>query len=164
MAGMSLKKKFSAHEWNALRDTPHLVVLATATAGSSGIFGTIGEMMTAGKAVFEATSHANELIRSLAGKDEAKAAQDSIREELKNASPESIPDWLREQALAKSRQTMNLLNMHSPDDRLAMAAWLRDLAKRVAEAAKEGGFLGFGGERVSADEKAFLTALDSALI
>jgi hypothetical protein len=160
---MPLREKFSEHEWAALRNTPHLVVLATATAGASGIFGTIGEMMTAGKAVFEATQHENELVRALAGKDEAKAAQDAIREEIKAAEPSDVPTWLREHAVAKVRQSMSILAMKSEADRPAMASWLRDLGKRVAEASKEGGFLGFGGTLVSDEEKAFLASLDSAL-
>ena len=161
---MPSKEKFTPEEWAALRNVPHLVVLATATAGRSGIFGTIGEMMTAGKAVFEATSHANELIREIAGKDEAKAAQDDVRGEIKTAEPKEIPTWLREQALAKARQSQAILNLKSAEDRTAFAAWLRDLGKRVSEASREGGFLGFGGELVSAEEKAFLAELDNALL
>lgn len=161
---MSTREKFNPEEWAALRNTPHLVVLATATAGSSGIFGTIGEMMTAGKAVFEATTHTNEAIRLLAAKDEAKLAQDSIREEIKTSEPKDVAVWLREQALAKVRQSITILKFKSPEDRDPFAAWLRDLGKRVAEASKEGGFLGFGGERVSADERTFLAELDTALL
>ena len=37
------------------------------------------------------------------------------------------------------------------------------VAEKVANAAKEGGFFGFGGERVSAGEKAFLDELNTAL-
>jgi len=41
--------------------------------------------------------------------------------------------------------------------------WLYGIADKVANAAKEGGFLGFGGTRVSEDEQAFLTDLRTAL-
>jgi len=160
---MSLNEKFSEHEWVALRNTPHLVVLAMATAAGSGIFGTIGEMMTAGKAVFEATTHSNELIRALAEKEQAKAAQDAIREEMKSAEPSDVPMWLREQALARCRQTMTILAMKSEEDRVVVADWLRGLGQRVAEASREGGFLGFGGVLVSDPEKALLAELDEAL-
>ena len=44
----------------------------------------------------------------------------------------------------------------SPRRRLAVA-------EKVANAAKEGGFLGFGGERVSAGEKALIDNIKSAL-
>ena len=42
----------------------------------------------------------------------------------------------------------------SAGDYDAYASFAKALAKRVAEAAKEGGFLGFGGERVSEGERA----------
>ncbi len=45
----------------------------------------------------------------------------------------------------------------------AFKAWLEDLARRVAEASKEGGFLGFGGVQVSDAEKATLAEISAAL-
>ena len=48
---------------------------------------------------------------------------------------------------------------------IAIAIYLvvKSLGKRVAEAAKEGSFLGFGGERVSEGERQMLAKLDRAL-
>ena len=40
---------------------------------------------------------------------------------------------------------------------------LATVAEKAANASKEGGFLGFGGERVSAGEQAFLDQLKSVL-
>jgi hypothetical protein len=45
----------------------------------------------------------------------------------------------------------------------ALKAFLKDAAEKVASASKEGGFLGFGGERISEGESAFLAKLDQAL-
>ena len=45
----------------------------------------------------------------------------------------------------------------------AFKAWLEDMARRVAEASKEGGFLGFGGVQVSDAERATLAELSAAL-
>ena len=44
-----------------------------------------------------------------------------------------------------------------------MKAWLRQVSHNVAEASKEGGFLGFGGVTVSDAEKATLGEIDAAL-
>jgi len=41
--------------------------------------------------------------------------------------------------------------------------WLRQSSQHVAEASKEGGFLGIGGVAVSEAEKATLTEIASAL-
>ena len=47
----------------------------------------------------------------------------------------------------------------APADAAAYKAWLSTIAHKVAEAGVEGGFLGFGGEKVSDDERA--TAVSS---
>jgi hypothetical protein len=158
-----MKENLNPQEWVAVRNTPHIVVLATAQAGSSGFFGTIGEMMTAGKAVFDATTHANELIREIAGQDEVKAAQASIRAEIEQGDPADVRAWIRAEATAKVKQSMTILRMRAPEQCEPYAAWLKSLAQRVAESSKEGGFLGFGGERVSEGERVFLAELDAAI-
>ena len=45
----------------------------------------------------------------------------------------------------------------------AYRSFLVDLADRTANAAKEGSFLGFGGERVSEGERAVIARLSQAL-
>ena len=51
----------------------------------------------------------------------------------------------------------------APSSAPAFKEWLKAIAAKVAEAGTEGGFLGFGGEKVSAAEKATLDRLASAL-
>ena len=51
----------------------------------------------------------------------------------------------------------------SPAEAEEYKRWLVTLAQKTAEAAKEGGFLGIGGTRVSEAEKAAITDLASAL-
>ena len=158
-----MRDKFTPEEWNALRQTPHLVVLAMATTGASGVFGTIGEMFTAGRAIYEASASENELIRLLSAKEEAHAAQDAVKEEIKDADPEDVPTWLHQRSIAKVQQSLAILAMKAPEEQDAWRGWLRDLAKRIAESSTEGGFLGFGGERVSEKERAYMSELEGAL-
>lgn len=158
-----MRDKFTPEEWNALRETPQLVVLAMSTAGFSGVFGTIGEMMTAGRAIYEASTGPNELIRELSGKEEARAGQEGIREAIKDAEPASVPQWLHDQSLMKARQSLAILNLKAPEEKEAWSVWLRELAKKISESSTEGGFLGFGGERVSEKERAYASALEEAL-
>ena len=56
-----------------------------------------------------------------------------------------------------------LLTRKLPSDAAAYKAWLLQIANNVAEASKEGGFLGFGGVDVSDAEKATLTEIAAAL-
>ena len=51
----------------------------------------------------------------------------------------------------------------APGDAAAFKGWLRQISQHVAEASKEGGFLGIGGVRVSEAEKATLNEISSAL-
>ena len=50
-----------------------------------------------------------------------------------------------------------------PDQAEGYKKWLLGIAGKVANAATEGGFLGFGGERVSAAETAAINELASSL-
>ena len=50
-----------------------------------------------------------------------------------------------------------------PDEAQAFREWLLTAAKRAADAAKEGGFLGFKAERVSEGEQQMLDKLGEVL-
>jgi hypothetical protein len=56
-----------------------------------------------------------------------------------------------------------ILDAKAPEDAPAFKGWLRDISTKVADAATEGGFLGFGGEKVSDAEKATLSDISKAL-
>ena len=56
-----------------------------------------------------------------------------------------------------------LVAAKAPEAAPAFRAWLKTIAERVAEAGTEGGFLGFGGAKVSAAEKATLDRIATAL-
>ena len=51
----------------------------------------------------------------------------------------------------------------SPQDAAAVRAWLLDAAQAAANAAKEGGFMGFHAERVSEGEQQMLDRLRDTL-
>jgi hypothetical protein len=51
----------------------------------------------------------------------------------------------------------------TPEEGKAFRRWLLVAAQAAADAGKEGGFLGFGGEQVSAGEQRMLDELRAAL-
>jgi hypothetical protein len=51
----------------------------------------------------------------------------------------------------------------TPEEAEAFRAWILECAQRAADAAKEGGFMGFHAERVSQGEKDMLAQLGTAL-
>lgn len=62
------------------------------------------------------------------------------------------------------RRTSNLLDEKAaPEEATEVKQWLAKVAEATAEAAKEGGFLGFGGTLVSDEEKAAVAKVGSTL-
>jgi DNA mismatch repair ATPase MutS len=162
---MATKTDFSSTEWEVLRDTPHLVVLAVAIAGGSGIFGSIAEAIAPSGTIIEALKGNNQLLREVCEKEEIKASIKSIKSLSKASSDYAgIQAALRKEAIDKSRAALDLLRQKgSPEDIAAYRDFLIKLGEKVANAAKEGAFLGFGGERVSEHERTLLAELAEAV-
>ena len=162
---MATKNDFSATEWETLRDAPHAIVLAVAAAGASGLFGSIKEAIAPTGTLVEALHGENELLRQLCDGKEIKVAIESLKDMAKSSGDfKSIQAAFRKAAIEKSRAGLDLLKRKgTPDDVAAFKDFLLKLGEKVATAAKEGAFLGFGGERVSEDERAILAELAQAL-
>lgn len=161
---MATKADFSAIEWKILRVAPHLVVVAAAAAGGSGLFGTLKEAIAPAAAMIEAIQGDNELLRQLCDKQEMRSAVDEIREGAKLLGFREFQTYFHHQAVARSREALVILEIKDTHgDARAYADFLMNLANRVTSAAKEGGFVGFGGERISECERVFLSELSQAL-
>jgi uncharacterized protein (DUF849 family) len=161
---MAKKTDFTTQEWEVLREAPHLVMLSVATAGASGLFGSLKEAFAPAKAIFEASKSNNELLRSLCDREELKAAQQSIRTSIKTTDLKTLRDQLQTLAAEKARQATQILQQKGTKEDLdAYRTLLVDIADRTAKAAKEGGFLGFGGEWVSENERAVIKRISEAV-
>jgi len=162
---MATKADFTAQEWEVLRDVPHLVMLSVATAGSSGPIGSIKEAFAPLGAIIEAAKGNDELLRGVCDREELKAAQQSLRSSIKTGSDaKALRDELQNAAAEKAAAANAILKQKgSPEDLKAFRQLLMDIADRTANAAKEGSFLGFGGERVSEGERAVINRISQAL-
>jgi hypothetical protein len=162
---MATKAAFTAQEWEALRDAPHLVMLAVATAGSSGPIGSIKEVFAPLGAIVEAAKGSDELLRGVCDREELKAAQQSLHSSIKlSGDAKALRDQLQNAAAEKAAAANAILKQKgSPEDLTAFRKLLMDIADRTANAAKEGSFLGFGGERVSEGERAVIARISEAL-
>jgi hypothetical protein len=161
---MATKTDFSSVEWETLRDAPNYVVIAVAAAGGSGLFGSLKEAIAPAGAIVEALKGENELLREVCNKDEMKAAIEALKEEAKAQDFKTVQANFRKGAIEKSRAALEVLRQKGAEaDANAYAAFVTNLAERVANAAKEGSFLGFGGERVSENERTLLAELSQAL-
>ena len=161
---MASKSDFTVTEWEMLRDAPHLVALSVAIAGGSGIVGSLKEAMAPAMALVEAAKGDNVLLREICQPDEMKASQSGLRSRLKITDIDTLRSELKNAALQGAQGALELLRQKGFNEDVSIFRnFLWDIGNRVAQAAKEGGFLGFGGERVSENERALLSDLSDAL-
>lgn len=162
---MTTKTDFSSTEWEVLRDAPNLVILAVTVAGASGIFGSIAEALAPSGTILEALKGSNQLLREICEKEEMLSSVESIKIlARKSGDFAGIQAVLRKDAIDKSQTAIDLLRQKgSPEDIAAYREFLLTLGDKVANAAKEGAFLGFGGERVSEHERTLLAELAEAV-
>lgn len=169
-----MQEQFTVDQWATIRSAPEWIGAAVASAGKSGIIGTLKE---------------DAAIR-VSMKDEGEKFPDNpiirpILHELGLRSPEveiSINEqhWkLRQRykseqvgnvnvlpdfALEILREAVQLIT-DSADSRdvIEYKRWVLSIGQAVAEVAKEGGFLGLGGKRVSQAESDFLERVRAEL-
>jgi len=105
----------------------------------------------------------SDLIKALVADFETSAGRGVAREGLKEQLKGSKAAEIKTKSVDTLRRAAALLDAKAPGEAAAVKAWLRQISHNVAEASKEGGFLGFGGIKVSAAETATLAEIDAAL-
>lgn len=170
---MTIKIHFTDDQWFLLGAMPGLVGAAMSNAAPSGIIGTVKEMSAAMRTIAKAKQDfpdselINELVQKAANWDEAKEKITDYRERTKErmATAEvTTREGLQNMALQDCREALALVDEHcTDDDKQAYRQWTLSVARSVAEAAKEGSILGFGGERVSAEERKLIVQLEEIL-
>jgi hypothetical protein len=162
---MATKATFAAEEWRRLLQSPMITGMAVTVADPSGLWGMLKEGFAASSALAHAKADAgsNELIRAVVADFETSEGRAVARDGLRAKFSGSKPAEIKAKAIEELRQVSALLDAKAPEDASAFNAWLQAIAERVAEASKEGGFLGFGGVQVSDAEKATLAEISAAL-
>jgi hypothetical protein len=160
---MVTKNDFTSTEWSTLRDTPHLVGLGTLVAEPSGL-GTIKELIALFAGISANQSSEIPLIRDLTCRPEVEAAQSAVKERFGGSMGAGSKEAVQTLALEQARSSMTILNGKASAEEInAYRRLLYNLAERVANASREGGFLGFGGKAVSPAEQTFLDELREAI-
>ncbi|MFD0978513.1 hypothetical protein [Tropicimonas aquimaris] len=162
---MSYRELFAEAEWSGVVQGPMLAGFAVTAADPNGLIGAVQEsaaMANAFKAGSEAAA-AGSLIAEVAA-----AYETSEGRSLALAGPRELakgrkPAEACAAAIARLAETAASLRETAPAEAPAFCDWLRDIAANVAEATSEGGFLGFGGEKVSEAERKTLADIDTAL-
>jgi hypothetical protein len=164
---VSSKADYTAAEWALLSELPIKVAIGAAIVefDNEGIAGGDREMLAAMKeiAAGEDRFTDNALIQAILQELKVESGEDDDAREIEIPGGEA---WtaLIDDLLDRARETNALLAAKStPDEAAGVKRWLLNIAGQATTATKSGGFLGFGAERVSAQEKTFLRELATAL-
>lgn len=161
---MANKSDFTAEEWTLLLDVPPAIGTAIMYAGKSGL-GSMKEAMALASGILGARDgyEGNELVESLVNarlKDGEKSSIETLNSPYVGKQPEEI----LQDAVSKCECVRALLDAKATTGEASgFIDWSVSIAEKVANAAKEGGFLGIGGERVSAEEATAIKAVRKAL-
>jgi len=162
---MADKSSFTPEEWKLVVSSPMLAGLAVTLAEPSGLWGMLKESMAGARDLLTAATDpsASALVKAVAADMETSEGRGVARDELKADLTGKSPAELKQEVIAKLTQAGQILDTKAPGDAPAFKAWLKQVAEKVAEAASEGGFLGFGGTKVSDAEKATIAEVGKAL-
>lgn len=160
---MSPKDAFTAEEWTDLSLAPMLASFAVTAADPSGLVGVIRESSATGWAMKAAKEPAGTLMSEIVTTYEDAEGRGAIRGALRELVRGKNPTEATAAALARLQDAARIVDAKAPGEADAFKAWISAIAQTVAEAGKEGGFLGFGGEKVSAAERKTLADIDTAL-
>jgi len=151
-------------QWSLLRAAPQHVLLAVSASGGSRL-DAILERSAGRRAIENGRNNDHPLIRQIAESAQIEAAEHTVEAYVYNEQ-----GVLREAdqllALAKDsvRAAADLLRRTGSElDMYAYREFIVGVARTVAEAAREGDFIGLGGHRVSDAERAVIAAVSQAL-
>jgi len=161
---MAKQDAFTTEEWTLLRLVPSLVSGGTSAADPSGIFSSVKEAAAGAAGMAEAfkANSALELFGSLAA-DRSIPGMPDPKTLLGEGTREQQMANFKNAVLERVKSAVDLVGRKATATEAdAYRAMLVSVAQKAAEASKEGGFLGFGGVRVSDAEQAFITEVKKA--
>jgi hypothetical protein len=158
---MLTRDKLTIVQWQAVRNTPHHVIIAVSSSGGSP-FDEMLERAAGLQAIVDAINSTHPLVSEIAGSTHIMEAQDDIRRWYYTLEePHRTPQNLQDKALETARHALEALGTHGTAvDLMHYGEFVLSLANRVARAAREGDMFGIGGELVSTSERRFIERLD----
>jgi hypothetical protein len=160
---VTTKNDFSAEDWNRIARAPFVAGLAISLADPGGPIETAKETMATLKAATNPASR-EQLVAELAldiqsqiqqKQNPLKGYRPSSKEGTASGGEQVLVELKAVQAIVAARAT--------PDETAAFGDWLVAAAQAAANAAKEGGFMGFGAEQVSKGEQEMLARVNAAV-
>jgi broad specificity phosphatase PhoE len=159
---MTGKADFTADEWTRLKRAPFIAGMAISLADPGGPIELVKETAATLKTVRDAAESGGrgELVDAV--------AQEAVADARQRENP--LKDFKAKGALAGQEIVEELTEVNrivsdkaTAEEAEAYRDWLQAAAQEAANAAKEGGFLGFHAERVSEGEQRMLDKLAEVL-
>jgi hypothetical protein len=159
---MTSKADFTDEEWTRLKRAPFLAGMAISLADPGGPIEAVKETGATLRTVLNAEEGGHgELVDAIARDvaEDARHRKSPVKgfkpSKGANAGVEILDELSEIYRLAQEKGT--------PEDAAALREWVLAAAQEAANAAKEGGFMGFHAERVSEGEQRMLDRLGEAL-
>lgn len=157
---MTTKADFTDSEWETLRRAPMVAGMAITLADPGGPIEVVKETSAVLRYVTQESAAREDLVGEVARDVRALAEQrknplQDFKPRGSMAGKEILDELTRAHAIVTGKA--------APEEAEAFRAWLLECAQRAADAAKEGGFMGFNAVRVSEGEQRMLDELAAAL-
>jgi len=162
---MTTQAGFTTEEWALLRIVPSLVAGSVSAADPSGLFGSIKEAIAGMKGMLESLQKGSkiELLSAMLA-DKSMPGVPDPKTLLGEGNREQQVANLKSAVLTRIKEATNLLSRKATAEEVtAYKQVIMSVAETTANASKEGGFLGFGGVRVSDAEKSYLNEVKAVL-
>jgi hypothetical protein len=148
---MTKRGDFNAEEWATVLEAPALAAAQVMTAERGGTFREAAALARAYKEARE--QHTSELV-------------DAVIAEPPRIDPNQVraPDALAERTDSQLRAATEIVRAHAtPEELDDYRRFVLSVARGVAKAHKEGGFLGIGGKEISDAEQAAIDRIIDSL-
>lgn len=157
---MTTKSDFTDEEWIRVRRAPFVAGLAISIADPGGPIELAKETMATLRSATNPPSREQLLT-------EVALDVQSVTQQRQNPLSDFKPGkgaLAGQQVLEELRMVQRVVaSKATPEEARAFGDWLVTTAQAAADAAKEGGFMGFGAQQVSQGEKDMLDQVRSAL-
>ena len=158
---MTMKSDYTPQEWRQLLQTPAAAGMYIMMADPNFLIGNMKEALAVSASIFSREKGDNsELLANLLAefKEREMAKQACLEFDKKDVA--SVKQTARD---ALKNAISILEHKATAEEAEEIKIWLYDVSVKAANAAKEGGFLGIGGTRVSEKEKVALQELSGLL-
>ena len=161
---MTTRSDYTDEEWKNIKAGPLLAGMYVSMVASSGPIDTAKEAIAISKSLTDLVKKGstNQLIATLI--DEVKPKEgEAVQSREAIAINVKTPQELHKATIDTLQQANAALTKATPEEVTEYKQLIMTVAQRVAEAGKEGGFMGVGGTRVSPAETKAIQEIRDAL-